>query len=378
MARLGLARLPPRVSLAGGGTVSIARRSVLSARLSFGGVLEPGGLTFSPAMKHRHAAGGVSVAEAAAEARPRVGISACLLGQEVRWDGRHKRDPLLADTLARHLDFVPVCPEVAIGLGVPRGPLRLEGDAARPRAVQIEPPRRDVTAALAEQGRRAARELDGLCGFVFKGASPSCGVERVPVRGARGGTSRRGVGRFARALMDARPELPVEEEGRLARPGPRDSFIERVFAYRRWLLLARGGLTPARIAAFHARQELALMARGADDALARLLARSRGATGAALAARYLPAFMEALRRPIPRRGHVRVLKRLVAALDGRLSRPERVALRAAVRAYRAGQTPLALPLDMLRRHGLRQRLPGWARQTYLNPEPGEWALRFGP
>src|SRR5256712_3236556 len=182
----------------------------------------------------------------------RLGISACLLGQAVRWDGGHKRDPFLAETLGRFVEWVPVCPEVELGLGVPREPIRLEGDPVAPRLVAATS-RRDLTRAMTRLARARVAELArlDLVGYVFKKDSPSCGMERVRVHG--GGPPRpRGTRLFARALMERLPLLPVEEEGRLGDAALRESFIERVLAYARWKGAVAAGLTRPRPAALHA------------------------------------------------------------------------------------------------------------------------------
>src|SRR5438876_5007284 len=179
----------------------------------------------------------------------RLGISACLLGQAVRYDGGHKRDPFLAETLGRFVEWVPVCPEVELGLGVPREPIRLEGDAAAPRLVAAKS-RRDLTRAMTRLARARAAELArlDLVGYVFKKDSPSWGMERVRVHGA-GRPRRRGTGLFARALMERLPLLPDEGEGRLGHPALRASFVERVFAHARWKGPLAAGLTRAGLAA---------------------------------------------------------------------------------------------------------------------------------
>src|SRR5207244_9302051 len=165
----------------------------------------------------------------------RLGISACLLGHEVRYDGGHKRDPFLAETLGRFVEWGPVCPEVEVGLGVPREPIRLEGDPARPRLI-APGSSRDLTETMARFAHRRVAELARLelSGYVLKKDSPSCGKARVPVHGPKGLRSRRGTGLFAGALMERFPLLPVEEEGRLQDPVHRENFLERVFAYARW------------------------------------------------------------------------------------------------------------------------------------------------
>lgn len=160
--------------------------------------------------------------------RPRIGVSSCLLGEHVRYDGGHKRNQWIARTLARHFELVPVCPEVAIGMGVPRPPIHLVRRGTMIRAIGVEEDAPDVTRALIRYGREMARALDDLCGYVFKSRSPSCGMAGVAVQGARGKTH---AGLYAHAFMQVRPRLPVEDEDRLRDPAVRAQFLARVRAY---------------------------------------------------------------------------------------------------------------------------------------------------
>jgi uncharacterized protein YbbK (DUF523 family) len=164
----------------------------------------------------------------------RIGISSCLLGEEVRWDGGHKRDHFITDTLGEYFEWVPVCPELEVGMGVPRETVRLTGTPESPRTVGVKSGR-DWTAPMRDYSRERVRGLEkmDLSGYILKSDSPSCGMERVRVYPEKGTAIRKGVGIFARALMEHFPLLPVEEEGRLCDPGLRENFIERVFAYRR-------------------------------------------------------------------------------------------------------------------------------------------------
>jgi len=232
----------------------------------------------------------------------RLGISACLLGQAVRYDGGHKRDPFLAETLGRFVEWVPVCPEVELGLGVPREPIRLEGDAAAPRLVAAKS-RRDLTRAMTRLARARAAELArlDLVGYVFKKDSPSCGMERVRVYGNGRRTLRRGTGLFAHALMERLPLLPVEEEGRLGDAALRASFVERVFAHARWKGALAAGMTRARLAAFHAAHERLLLANhpAACRRLGVLVANAGKRPLRAVVADYGAGFMEALRTQAP-------------------------------------------------------------------------------
>jgi uncharacterized protein YbbK (DUF523 family) len=164
--------------------------------------------------------------------RLRIGVSSCLLGERVRYDGGHKRNKWIARTLARHFELVPVCPEVAIGLGVPRPPIRLVLRAGKVRAVGVHDPLLDVSHALTRYGREMAVTLDDLCGYVFKARSPSCSVAGIAVKGAR----ETHAGLYAAAFLKAHPLLPVEDEERLQDAALRRQFLARVRAYA----LARG------------------------------------------------------------------------------------------------------------------------------------------
>src|SRR5437762_7101021 len=234
----------------------------------------------------------------------RLGISACLLGHEVRYDGGHKRDPFLAETLGPFVEWVPVCPEEELGLGGPREPIRLEGDPAAPRLVGANS-RRDLTRAMTRFARARAAELArlDLVGYVFKKDSPSCGMEGVRVHGG-GRPRRRGTGLFARAVMARLPLLPVEEEGRLRDPALRASFVARVLAYARWKAALAAGMTGARLAAFHAAHEPQLRAHHptACRRLGALVANAGKRPLRAVVADYGAGFMEALRTQAPPTG----------------------------------------------------------------------------
>lgn len=307
----------------------------------------------------------------------RLGISSCLLGQKVRYDGGHKRDRFIAGTLGKYFEFVPVCPEVAIGLGVPRPPIRLVGNPGAPRAVGVENSALDVTKKLATVGRQQARALDNIGGYILKSRSPSCGVKGVKVFAGHGRVQR-GRGIYAAAFMAARPLLPVEEEGRLGDADVRDNFLERVFAWRRWQAFEAQGITQARLAAFHAAHELSLRAHGRAHwrALGRLVARAGRRNIRGVAQDYVQGFMAALMRPATRVRHAAVLLQAATRIERRLGQRDRTALHAAIRGYRAGRHALAVPVRLLQRHLRRYPDPWPARQVYLYPDPREFTLRY--
>ena len=314
----------------------------------------------------------------AAEPSPkiRLGISSCLLGERVRFDGNHKQDSYILGTLGHYFEFVPVCPEVGIGMGIPREPIRLEGDPEHPRAIGVRDKSLDVTEKLERYGRESASALDDISGYILKSKSPSCGMERVRVyRG--GGASRNGVGLYARELMAHRPLLPYEEEGRLGDPVLRENFIERVFAYRRWQEAMADGVTAARLVTFHSAHKLSVMAHGTEQyrVLGRLVANPDKRPIRPLADAYIHAFMAALRHRATPKRHTNVLQHLMGYLKKSLSREDKAELLELIDAYRLGRLPLIVPVTMLKHHFRRYPDPYIEQQVYLNPHPPELMLR---
>ncbi len=309
----------------------------------------------------------------------RLGVSSCLLGQKVRFDGNHKHDSFLTGTLGEFFEWVPVCPEVAIGLGVPRPPIRLVGSAASPRAVGVRDPERDVTGKLAAYGRRQARELDDISGYIFKSKSPSCGMERVKIYQRAGVPAAAGRGIYAEAFLSAQPWLPAEEEGRLGNPRLRENFIERVFVYRRWQQLTDRGLTVSRLVEFHTRHKLALMAHDVESyrGLGRLVAQAGKRNLKEFGHDYIGRLMEALKRPATPARHANVLMHLMGYLKKKLDATDKAELLEMIHAYRRGQAPFAAPLTLLKHHFRRYPDPDVTQQSYLHPDPRELLLRGG-
>ncbi|MCC6207130.1 MAG: DUF1722 domain-containing protein [Gammaproteobacteria bacterium] len=317
---------------------------------------------------------------APAPAIPRVilGISSCLLGQAVRFDGNHKYNGYIAETLGQVFEFRPFCPEMAIGLGVPRPPIRLVTGPDGLRARGVDDPARDVTAPLAEYALQVAGQLEGVSGYLFKKGSPSCGMERVSCFDEEGlPISGDGAGIFARTLMARCPELPVEEEGRLMDPVLRENFIERVFIYQRWQALCRDGLTAAGLVDFHTRHKFNLLAHDepAYRALGRRVAEAGKGDIATPGRDYIRAVMTALKKPATPGTHTNVLQHIYGFLKDRLDGEGRGELLDCFEQYRLGQIPLIVPVTLLRHH-LRRHPDGYIeRQYYLNPHPHELMLR---
>ena len=306
-----------------------------------------------------------------------VGVSSCLLGEAVRYDGGHKHDAFVTRVLGRYFDYVAWCPEALAGLGVPRPPIRLAGDPDAPRAVRVADPSVDVTDALLAVARDTVPEMGALRGYIFKRGSPSCGLERVKVYGEPGKSPRMGRGVFARAVMTAHPLLPCEEEGRLNDPMIRESFVERVFALDRWLRAMADGCTPGRLVAFHTRHKLLLLSHSEMHyrVAGRLVADAgrRGRTG--LVREYLSTFMEGMRRRATRRRHTNVLQHLAGYLKRSIDAGDRRALAGIIEEYRVGAVPLVVPIRFLRHHFRRAPDRYVEMQHYLEPCPDDLGLR---
>jgi uncharacterized protein YbgA (DUF1722 family)/uncharacterized protein YbbK (DUF523 family) len=309
--------------------------------------------------------------------RLRLGISACLLGQEVRYNGGHKRDAFLTDTFGRYVEWVPVCPEVEIGMGTPRPPIRLERRGEEVRLV-MPSTGADYSDAMRAWSRSRAEALAGmeLDGYVLKKDSPSCGMERVKVHSGAG-ASKGGRGFFAEALMARLPHLPVEEEGRLNDPWLREDFIARVFVHHRWREEEREGWTRASLMRFHERHKFLLLAR--NQAGMRRLGRLLGESGKEapigdLARVYREGLTEILRRPATRRGHTNVLHHLAGFVSDALDTADRAELAETIERYRLGLVPLIVPLTLIRHHVRRQEVGYLHGQVYLEPHPYELML----
>jgi len=311
------------------------------------------------------------------DAKLRLGVSACLLGNEVRYDGGHKRNPFLTDLLGPFVEWVPICPEVEAGFGTPREAMRLVTEGTEVRLVTVRT-RRDVTGqldqAVAARLRTLAR-LD-LDGYVLKKDSPSCGLFRVKVYGPSGVGQRSGRGLFAAGLADAQPLLPLEEEGRLGDPRLRENFIERVFAYRRLRNLMAGPVGAGALMQFHARHKLLLLAHApsAYARLGRLVATARGRVPRALVDEYGDGFMQALATPATRGRHVNVLQHMAGYFEA-VDAGSRRELAASIADYGRGLVPLVVPLTLVAHHARRHEVQYLLDQIYLQPHPKELMLR---
>jgi uncharacterized protein YbgA (DUF1722 family)/uncharacterized protein YbbK (DUF523 family) len=296
-----------------------------------------------------------------------VGVSTCLLGENVRYDGGHKRDRYLTEVVAPYVTWVPVCPEVECGLPIPRESMRLVGDPASPRLVMPKSGRDQTERMRAWTGERldqlATERLDG---FVFKKNSPSSGAFRVKVYDENGMPQRVGSGLFAGALMARFPHLPVEEEGRLHDRGLRANFIERLFVHHCWARLLEVDPSPGGLVRFHTAFKLALMAHSPQHyrELGSLVAQAGSLPWDELTATYYPAFMEGFKTLSTPGRHANVLQHLMGFLKSHLSAEDKAELLDLIEAYRTEIVPLVVPVTLLNHHLARYPVPDWVHQQF--------------
>lgn len=301
-----------------------------------------------------------------------IGISACLLGHPVRYNGKHKLSSLCTETLTQYFQFHPICPEEAIGLGTPRPPIHLVGDPTAPRVIGVENSSLDVTDALHELGQRTAETRRDISGFILMQKSPSCGMQGVKVMANKGNpTSSGAAGAFANALMRARPELPVEEEGRLADPVLLENFISRVYVHAHWWQLQHEGLTRKGLLTFHQRYKYLLMATHREQyvRLGRAVAQSSSTPLEVFAPTYFRQLMQALKQPATRGTHFNVLQHLAGYLKRHLDKRQKQELQQLFSRYRLEEVPLAAPIALLKQHFSRHTNNYIAGQAYLQPHP---------
>ncbi|WP_394205664.1 YbgA family protein [Shewanella waksmanii] len=307
-----------------------------------------------------------------------IGISACVMGEQVRFDKGHKKSNFCVDQLGEFATFKPVCPEVGIGLPIPRPTIR---QIIRDNIITVSRPdgSGDVTEALKEFGQKAAKQYHNLSGFVFCAKSPSCGMERVKIYHHHGkGSESTGVGIFAEQVMTANPLLPCEENGRLNDPVIKENFITRIFTYQKWLDLKADGLTKHKLIAFHSEHKYLVMSHHVESyrELGRLLARADMALDEQADA-YIAGLMAALKHKATRRSHTNTLQHLQGYFKKQLDAPKRKELTEHIAEYREGRTPLLVPLTLIQHYLLEYPNDYLASQTYLNPHPSALRLRYG-
>ncbi|MCL7422838.1 MAG: DUF523 and DUF1722 domain-containing protein [Methylobacter sp.] len=302
-----------------------------------------------------------------------IGISSCLLGHNVRYDGSHKRDAYITGTLSEYFDFRPFCPEVEIGLGTPRPTIHLVRVNGEIRCIGIKNPEIDVTERLRDHAGQLAAQHADLCGYILKKDSPSCGMERVKVY-ADNIPRRDGVGIYAETMMRNNPLLPVEEEGRLGDAGLRENFIQRVYVLYRWKLMLAEGLTVRSLTRFHARHKLIIMSHGDYRELGQLVAGAAQDNIEQVADRYILLLMTALRKVASRSNHVNVLQHIQGYLKKELSADDKAELCEIIERYRQDELPLIVPLTLLKHHFRKSPDPYIDESYYLSPYPQELRL----
>ena len=302
-----------------------------------------------------------------------IGISSCLLGQAVRYDGGHKRDAYINGTLSEYFDFQPFCPEVEIGLGTPRPTIHLVKVDGALRCVGIKDPEIDVTERLrlhAEQKKALHAEL---CGYILKNNSPSCGMDRVKIYNGKQAL-KEGVGIYAQEMMRLNPLLPVEEEGRLFDAGLRENFIQRVYVLYRWKQMLETGLTPSDLTQFHARHKLIIMSHDDYRDLGQLLAGVTKTNIADLAEQYILQLMMTLKKVAKRKNHVNVLQHILGYLKKDLAADDKAELCEVIERYRNGYIPLIVPITLLKHHFRKSPDPYIEESYYMSPYPQELRL----
>ena len=312
------------------------------------------------------------------EGKIKIGISACLLGEPVRWNGGHARDRYLTDILGQYVEYVPVCPEVECGMGVPRETLRLVGNPDNPNLVTSKT-NVDHTRRMTEWARKRVKELEkeNLCGFVFKKNSPSSGLYKVPVKNFKGMPQKKGQGIFARIFTEHFPLVPVEEDGRLHDAKLRETFIEQIFALMRWRETSSKKKRLGSLIDFHTRHKLLIMSHSPTylKMMGKLVAESKTLSAEDVFAQYEALLIAALRLKSTLKRNINVLQHIMGYFKKRLSPDEKQELLEIIEQYRQEFVPLIVPVTLLNHYVRKYKQPYLAQQFYLNPHPISLKLR---
>ncbi len=310
--------------------------------------------------------------------RIRVGISTCLLGENVRYDGGNRLDRFLTETLGRFVEYVPVCPEVECGLPVPRESMRLEGNPDSPRLVRTFT-KEDMTNRMVRWASRRIKDLEkeDLCGFIFKSNSPSSGMEQVRVYNERGIPVKKGVGIFAKIFMDHFPLLPVEDEARLHDPELRENFIERVFTLKRWRQASAKKKSKGILVDFHTKHKLLILSHSLRhyQAMGKLVAKTKDLSLKELYGQYQILLTEALKTKTTSKKNSNVLMHIMGYFKKQLSTDEKRELLEKIDLHRQGHIPLVVPITLINHYVRKYNQPYLKEQVYLNPHPVELQSR---
>lgn len=298
----------------------------------------------------------------------KIGISSCLVGHKVRFDANHKQHRYITDELSKKFNFIPVCPEMAIGMGVPRTPIHLAGDTNSPRAVNVRDESIDVTTALVEFGQKKAKQLDDISGYIFKKGSPSCGLFNVKVYRTPDHVTHDGIGLYAKQIVEANPLLPVEEEGRLNDMMLRANFLQRVEVYDHWQTMIASGLTRKKLVDFHTRHKFLLLAH--CEPTYRKLGQLIGEIGKldleTTADQYIELMMTGLKKPTTRAKHTNVIQHILGFFKKHLDSSDKLEINQLLYQYKKGRLPRIVLVTMLK-HYLRKFPSNYInKQSYLN------------
>lgn len=307
----------------------------------------------------------------------RIGVSSCLLGNKVRFDGGHKHDRYITGTLGNYFEFVPVCPEVECGLSIPREAMRLVGDPNSPR-LMTNKTGVDLTDKMNEWAESRVRELgeENLCGFIFKSKSPSSGMERVKVYDKNNVPRSIGVGLFARAFKERFPLLPIEEEGRLHDIVLRENFIESVFVYQRWRETVAQS-TAKSLVTFHTQHKLLLRSHSEKHyrELGRIVAQAGTLDPEKLFSVYQENLMAAMKLKPTVKKHVNVLMHMMGHFKKVLSGDEKKELLEVIERFSKQYVPLIVPITLMNHYVRKYNETYLQKQYYLTPHPTELKLR---
>lgn len=301
-----------------------------------------------------------------------VGVSSCLLGQLVRYDGGHRHNTYISNTLGQYFKFVPFCPEVESGMGTPRPPVQLRDIENKIRCVGVKDKSLDVTDQLIDCASKQNKWLQGLCGYILKRGSPSCGMERVKIY-KNNSYDQVGTGLFAQYLQQHFPLLPLVEEGTLGDPQLRENFVLRVFILQRWKQLIENQLTPQKLATFHSQHQLIIMSHNQSDAqtLDNIVVNATSYNLKKVSEHYGLILMSCLKKIASRDNHAYVLQHIQGYLKIQLDGKNKTELIETIEHYRLGNLPLIVPITLLRHHFHKAPVPFIDRSLYMKPFPDD-------
>jgi len=307
-----------------------------------------------------------------------IGVSKCLIGEKVRYDGNHARNSFVADTLNKWVEFTPVCPEADLGMGIPRPTIRLEKQKNDIKLI-CPSTNKDYSKQMNNYGLKKVKEFkkNELDGYIFKRSSPSCGINKLKVFRDDGSIERTGIGFFAKNILEQFPNLPIEDEGRLSDPQLRENFIERIFCHNRWRNLKNKGLTIKRLVEFHTVHKLLLRAHNetAYRRLGKIVGSAKTISNKELFKSYEDEFYKALLKKTTKKNHANVLYHALGYLKKQLNLDEKQRLIDVIEEYRTGILPLIVPLSLFNYQIMLHDIKYLKSQLYFNPHPKELNLK---